>query len=39
MDKNYQELLIEIAEKKILSDALKESLKQAILKFKQTFTQ
>ena len=37
IDKNYQEIFIEIAEKKVLSDALKENLKQAILKFKKTF--
>ena len=37
MDKNYQEIFIEIAEKKILSDALKETLKRAIVRFKQTF--
>jgi F-type H+-transporting ATPase subunit alpha len=39
IDKNYQEIFMEIAEKKILSDALKENLKQAIIKFKQTLTQ
>jgi F-type H+-transporting ATPase subunit alpha len=38
-DKNYQEIFMEIAEKKILSDALKESLKQAIAGFKKTFIQ
>ena len=37
IDKHYQEILIEIAEKKILSDALKENLKQAIVKFKSSF--
>ncbi|MBI4710872.1 MAG: F0F1 ATP synthase subunit alpha, partial [Candidatus Omnitrophica bacterium] len=37
IDRNYQEIFMEIAEKKIISDALKENLKQAILKFKQTF--
>jgi len=36
IDKNYNEIFIEIAEKKILSDALKESLKQAVTKFKKT---
>ena len=34
MDKNYGEIFLEIAEKKTLSDALKETLKQAITKFK-----
>ncbi len=37
MEKNYDEILHEIAEKKSLSDASKETLKQAILKFKKTF--
>jgi len=37
IDKNYQEIFIEIEEKKIISDTLKANLKQAITKFKQTF--
>jgi len=37
IDKNYQEIFMEIAEKKIISDGLKENLKQAIAKFKQIF--
>jgi len=37
LDKNYQEIFYEIAEKKSLADASKEKLKQAVLKFKQTF--
>jgi F-type H+-transporting ATPase subunit alpha len=37
MDKNYQEVFLEIEEKKILSDALIEKLKQAIVKFKNDF--
>ena len=37
IDKNYQEIFIEIEEKKVLSDALKENLKQAIIKFKKIF--
>ncbi|MFA5160582.1 MAG: F0F1 ATP synthase subunit alpha, partial [Candidatus Omnitrophota bacterium] len=37
IDRNYQEIFIEIAEKKILSDTLKEDLKQAIVKFKNNF--
>ena len=37
IDKNYQEVFYEIAEKKVLSDASKGLLKQAITKFKQTF--
>jgi len=36
IDKNYQEISLEIAEKKVLSDTLKENLKQAITKFKST---
>lgn len=37
MDKNYHEIYHEIAEKKILSDEFKAKLKQAIIKFKQSF--
>ncbi|HOW58574.1 MAG TPA: F0F1 ATP synthase subunit alpha [Candidatus Omnitrophota bacterium] len=38
IDKNYQEIFHEIAEKKIFSDDLKIKLKQAIIKFKQIFS-
>jgi F-type H+-transporting ATPase subunit alpha len=37
IDKSYHEIFMEIAEKKVLSDVLKENLKKAITKFKQTF--
>lgn len=37
LDKNYHEIFHEISEKKSLSDASKEKLKQAVGKFKQTF--
>lgn len=39
LDENYQEIGHEITQKKVISDALKENMKQAILKFKQTFTE
>jgi F-type H+-transporting ATPase subunit alpha len=37
IDRNYHEIFFEIAEKKAFSDALKESLKEAIIKFKNNF--
>ncbi len=37
LEKHYDEISHEIAEKKAFSDVLKEKLKQAVLKFKQTF--
>jgi F-type H+-transporting ATPase subunit alpha len=37
LDKNYQDISFEIAGKKVISDPLKEKLKQAVIKFKQTF--
>ncbi len=37
IEKNYDEIFHEIAEKKILSDALKETLKEAVAKFKKSF--
>ncbi len=37
VEKNYSDVSHEISEKKILSDVSKEKLKQAILKFKQSF--
>lgn len=37
IDKNYLEIYHDISEKKILSDDLKQKLKQAIAKFKETF--
>ncbi|OQA57528.1 MAG: ATP synthase subunit alpha [Candidatus Omnitrophica bacterium ADurb.Bin277] len=37
MDKNHLEVFHEIAEKKVISDTLKDRMKQAVLKFKQTF--
>jgi F-type H+/Na+-transporting ATPase subunit alpha len=37
IDKNYLDVFHEISEKKTISDALKEKMKKAVLKFKNTF--
>ncbi|HPS36210.1 MAG TPA: F0F1 ATP synthase subunit alpha [Candidatus Omnitrophota bacterium] len=37
LEENYDEVFHEIAEKKVFTDVLKETLKQAVVKFKQTF--
>ena len=37
IDQNYLDIFHEISQKKVISDPLKEKMKQAVLKFKQTF--